>query len=147
MTRSHRPFLLLFAVFFLTSSSLLSKAPPVATGKQQVYCAICGDYTFDAQDSQNGIYQGKRVYLCNMKELKMLESTPDKYVWAVDPVSGKKVNKLHTPYSTDRRVRVRKVKEKNRAEVWPRRFFFESAKTRDEFLKNTTKYLKEPYDV
>lgn len=123
-----------------------SKPPPKESPTDPVMCVVCGDYTFDRRDATPAVYEGKRIHLCSANELALIKKTPDKYVWATDVVTGKRVNKIHTPFSADRRVRVHKVKEK-RFEVWPRRFFFESEKSRDEFLRNPAKYLKEPYAV
>ena len=123
-----------------------TKPRPKESPADQVMCVVCGDYTFERRLATPAVYEGKRVHLCSGNELALIKKTPDKYVWATDVVTGRRINKIHTPFSTDRRVRVHKVKEK-RFEVWPRRFFFESAKSRDEFLRNPTKYLKEPYAV
>lgn len=111
-----------------------------------VMCVVCGDYTFERRHATPAVYEGKRIHLCSLNELALIEKNPDRYVWAIDVVTGKRVNKIHTAFTVDRRVRVHKVKEK-RYEVWPRRFFFESAKSRDEFLRNAAKYLREPYAV
>jgi len=123
-----------------------AKPQPQESPTDPVMCVVCGDYTFDRRDATPAVYEGKRIHLCSVNELALIKKNPDKYVWATDVVTGKRVNKIHTPFTADRRVRVHKVKEK-RFEVWPRRFFFESAKSCDEFLRNPQKYLKEPYDV
>ena len=134
---------------FLGSTILSAEAPAPRkeSPTDQVMCVVCGDYTFDRRDATPAIYQGKRIFLCSTNELALIQKTPDKYVWATDVVSGRRVHKIQTLFTADRRVRVRKVKESGRTEVWPRRFFFESAKTRDAFQKNPEKYLREPYDV
>lgn len=123
-----------------------TKPRPRESPTDQVMCVVCGDYTFDRRDGTPAVYEGKRIHLCSLNELALIKKNPDKYVWATDVVTGKRVNKIHTAFTADRRVRVHKVKEK-RFEVWPRRFFFESAKSRDEFLRNPARYLKEPYAV
>ncbi len=120
------------------------KAPPKAAG-DQVMCVVCGDYTFDSKDGTPATYEGEKIWLCNLRELELIKRNPDKYVWATDPVTGARVNKVHTRFTADRRVQVRKSDGK--VEVWPRRFFFESAKTRNEFLTRPEKYVKEPYAV
>ena len=123
-----------------------TKPRPKESPADQVMCVVCGDYTFERRHATPAVYEGKRIHLCSVNELALIEKTPDKYVWSTDVVTGKRVNKIHTAFSADRRVRVHKVKEK-RFEVWPRRFFFESAKSRDEFLRNPARYLREPYAV
>ena len=123
-----------------------TKPRPKESPADQVMCVVCGDYTFDRRLGTPAVYEGKRIHLCSTNELALIKKSPEKYVWATDVVTGKRVNKIHTAFTADRRVRVHKVKEK-RFEVWPRRFFFESAKSRDEFLRNPAKYLKEPYAV
>jgi len=123
-----------------------TKPRPKESPADPVMCVVCGDYTFDRRHGTPAVYEGKRIHLCSLNELALIKKTPEKYVWATDVVTGKRVNKIHTAFTADRRVRVHKVKEK-RFEVWPRRFFFESAKSRDEFLRNPGKYLKEPYAV
>ena len=123
-----------------------TKPRPKESPTEQVMCVVCGDYTFERRHATPAVYEGKHIQLCSLNELALIKKTPDRYVWATDVVTGKRVNKIHTPFSADRRVRVHKVKEK-RFEVWPRRFFFESAKSREEFLGNPQKYLKEPYAV
>lgn len=137
------------AAALLSGGMLLALAGTAAkeSPTDQVMCVVCGDYTFDRKDATPATYQGKRIYLCTIRELALIEKDPDKYVWGTDVVSGKRVNKISTPFTADRRVRVRKVKEQGKIEVWPRRFFFESAKTRDEFVRNPERYLKEPYAV
>ncbi|HXI13405.1 MAG TPA: hypothetical protein VNM92_12305 [Thermoanaerobaculia bacterium] len=140
------PFGLILTLLSAVALSVHSETAPAKEGKQ-VVCALCGDYTFDVKHAVTGKYKGKHIHLCSLKELKLLEAKPDQYVWAIDVVSGQRVHKLDTPFTADRRVNVRKVKEKNRREIWPRRFFFESQKNRDEFLRNPARYLKEPYDV
>lgn len=136
------------AAMLLAGALLLAvtPAPSKSSLPEQVMCVVCGEYTFDRKHATPAVYQGKRIFLCSMNELALIQKTPDKYVWATDVVSGKRVHKIHTAFTADRRVRVHKVKE-NRFEVWPRRFFFESAGSRDEFLRNPQKYLKEPYAV
>jgi len=135
------------AAAFLLAGLLFAQAPaPKPSPSDQVMCVVCGDYTFERKHATPAVYEGERIYLCSMNELALIREEPAKYVWATDVVSGKRVNKIHTRFTADRRVRVHKVKEK-RFEVWPRRFFFESAKSRDEFLRNPQKYLKEPYAV
>lgn len=123
-----------------------SKPRPKESPADQVMCVVCGDYTFERRHATPAVYEGKRIHLCSVNELALIRKTPEKYVWATDVVTGKRVNKIHAAFTADRQVRVHKVKEK-RYEVWPRRFFFESAKSRDEFLRNPAKYLKEPYAV
>lgn len=123
-----------------------TKPRPKESSNDPVMCVVCGDYTFERRLATPAVYEGKRIHLCSLNELALIKKSPDKYVWATDIVTGKRVNKIHTAFTADRRVRVHKVKEK-RFEVWPRRFFFESAKSRDEFLRNPQKYLKEPYAV
>lgn len=137
----------------LLAAGMLLAAPAGKAGEkegdhaEQVLCVLCGDYTFDASLGTEAVYKGKKIQLCSVNELKELRKNPDKYVWATDVVTGKKVHKLETVHTVDRRVKVRKVKYDNKIEVWPRRFFFESAESRDAFLKNPEKYLREPYDV
>ena len=123
-----------------------TKPRPKESPTDQVMCVVCGDYTFERRLATSAVYEGKQIHLCNRNELAVIRKTPEKYVWATDVVTGKRVNKIHTAFTADHRVRVHKVKEK-RFEVWPRRFFFESAKSRDEFRRNPQKYLKEPYAV
>lgn len=123
-----------------------TKSRPKESPADQVMCVVCGDYTFDRRLGTPAVYEGKRIHLCSTNELALIKKSPEKYVWATDVVTGKRVNKIHTAFTADRRVRVHKIKEK-RFEVWPRRFFFESARSRDEFLRNPAKYLKEPYAV
>lgn len=129
---------LAFVVVLLAAGVMLA-------AEELVVCVLCGDYMFEKKDAQTAIYEGKRIYLCSQKELAALKANPDKYVWGIDPVTGKRVHKIKTEFTADRRVKVRKKDGKN--EVWPRRFFFESQKTRDEFLRNPAKYVKEPYAV
>ncbi len=123
-----------------------SKPQPKESPTDPVMCVVCGDYTFDRRDATPAVYEGKRIHLCSLNELALIKKDPGKYVWATDVVTGKRVNKVHTLFTADRRVRIHKVKEK-KFEVWPRRFFFETAKSRDEFLKHPEKYLREPYAV
>jgi YHS domain-containing protein len=123
-----------------------TKPGPKESPTDQVMCVVCGDYTFERRLATPAVYEGKRIHLCSLNELALIRKTPEKYVWATDVVTGRRVNKIHTAFTADHRVRVHKVKEK-RFEVWPRRFFFESAKSRDEFRRNPQKYLKEPYAV
>ncbi len=108
-------------------------------------CVVCGDYTFDRKDGVPATYDGERIWLCSLKELELIQQNPDKYVWGTDPVSGAQVNKIHTRFTVNRMVQVRK--KDGKVETWPRRFFFESATTRDQFLKHPERYLKEPYPV
>ena len=112
---------------------------------EQVMCVVCGDYTFDRMDGTPATYEGEKIWLCNLRELELIKKSPDKYVWATDPVTGARVNKVHTRFTADRRVQVRKSDGK--VEVWPRRFFFESAKTKNEFVIRPERYVKEPYAV
>lgn len=135
-------------VLCLVAGFLVAETKPrlKETPADQVMCVVCGDYTFERRHATPADYEGKRIHLCSLNELALIKKTPEKYVWATDVVTGKRVNKIHTAFTADRRVRVHKVKEK-RYEVWPRRFFFESAKSRDEFLRNPAKYLREPYGV
>lgn len=112
---------------------------------EQVMCVVCGDYTFDSKDGTPATYEGEKIWLCSLRELELIKASPEKYVWASDPVSGSRVNKIHSRFTTDYRVQVRK--KDGKVEVWPRRFFFESEKTRAEFLKNPARFLKEPYAV
>lgn len=137
------------AAGFLLAGLLFAQgpAPKKELPTDPVMCVVCGDYTFDRKDATAAVYEGQRIYLCSRNELALIRKDPAKYVWATDIVSGKRVNKIHTPFTADHRVRVQKVKERGKVEVWPRRFFFESAKTRDEFLRHPEKYLKEPYAV
>ncbi|MGH9369786.1 MAG: hypothetical protein ACRD3M_19210 [Thermoanaerobaculia bacterium] len=108
-------------------------------------CVVCDDYTFDRKDSVPATFEGEKVSLCSLKELDLIKQDPDKYVWATDPVSGNRVNKIHTRLTADRKVQVRK--KDGKIETWPRRFFFESEKTRDQFLKSPERFIKEPYPV
>lgn len=136
------------AAGFLLAGLLYAQAPaPKELPSDPVMCVVCGDYTFDRKDATAAVYEGQRIYLCSANELALIRKEPAKYVWATDIVSGKRVSKIHTPFTADHRVRVQKLKERGKIEVWPRRFFFESAKTRDEFLRHPEKYLKEPYAV
>ena len=135
------------AALLLVVTALAQAPRPKESPTDPVMCVVCGDYTFDRQDATPAVYEGKRIYLCSVNELALIQKDPAKYVWATDVVSGKRVNKIHTPFTADYRVRVRKAKEQGKIETWPRRFFFESAKTRDEFLRNPGKYLRQPYAV
>jgi len=121
----------------------LAEGPSKGSPSDQVICVACGDYTFDRKDATPATYEGKKISLCSINELAMIKRDPDKYVWAADPVSGSRVNKIHTEFTADRRVKVRK--KDGKIEVWPRRFFFESARTRDAFLKTPEMFVKEPY--
>ncbi len=135
-----------FAVTLLLTSALLTaQTPPKGSPTDQVFCVVCGDYTFERKDATPATYEGERISLCNINELDLIKATPDKYVWATDPVTGARVNKVHGRFTIDRRVQVRK--KDGKLETWPRRFFFESEKTRDEFARNPAKFLKEPYSV
>ncbi len=108
-----------------------------------VICVVCGDYTFERKDAVAATYEGEKISLCNLRELEWIRENPAKYVWAQDPVNGARVNKIHTRFTADRMV---SVKKKNGVvESWPRRFFFESEKTRASFLKDPSRWLKEPY--
>jgi len=124
---------------------VLLAAGAMVAGDRQVVCVLCGDYTFSEKDGVSATYEGKRIHLCSLKELTALQKNPDKYVWGTDVVTGRRVHKIKTTFTVDRRVKVRKKDGKN--EVWPRRFFFESQKSRDEFLRNPARYIKEPYAV
>lgn len=125
---------------------VLLAAGAMLAAEDLVVCVLCGDYMFEKKDAQTAIYEGKQIYLCSLKELAALKANPDKYVWGIDQVTGKRVHKMRTEFTADRRVKVRKKDGKNEV-CWPRRFFFESQKNRDEFLRNPAKYLKEPYAV
>lgn len=143
----------LFGALALFSPVATAQAPREIPAKQQyahegepqAICALCGDYTFDKKMATQATYEGKEISLCSLSELELLKKNPDKYVWATDPVSGSKVHKIKTSFTVDRKVKVKK--KDGVVEMWPRRFFFESAKTRDEFLKNPESHLKEPYPV
>lgn len=123
----------------------IAPAGQPAPHSEQVICVACGDYTFDSNDGRPSTYEGKKIWLCSPAELDMIRANPEKYVWASDPVSGARVHKIRTAFTVDRRVKVRKSDGK--VEEWPRRFFFESEKTRSAFLKAPERYLKEPYAV
>ncbi len=123
----------------------VAQAPPKESPTDQVMCVVCGDYTFERKDSVSATYEGEKISLCSLNELDLIKANPEKYVWATDPVSGARVNKIHARFTTDHKVQVRK--KEGKVETWPRRFFFESAKTRDEFRKNPSRFLKEPYPV
>ncbi|MCA1580951.1 MAG: hypothetical protein LC796_06045 [Acidobacteria bacterium] len=124
---------------FLSASPAAAPSPPA----DPVICVVCGDYTFPRKDAVAAVYEGEKISLCNLRELDMIRENPGKYVWAQDPVSGARVNKIHTKFTADRTVSVRK--QNGTVENWPRRFFFESEKTRSEFARNPAKFLKEPY--
>jgi YHS domain-containing protein len=126
------------ALAFLASSADAGQPP-----KDPVICVVCGDYTFERKDAVAAVYEGEKISLCNLKELDWIRENPAKYVWAQDPVSGARVNKIHTRFTADRMVSVRK--KDGPVEQWPRRFFFESEKTRTAFLKEPSRWLKEPY--
>lgn len=126
------------ALLVLLSLTAASGSQPAGN---QVVCVLCGDYTFDEKDSARATFQGKQIHLCSMNELELLKKRPD-LVWGTDPVNGHRVNKIHTQFTTDRKV---KVQKNNKIEMWNRRFFFESAATRDAFLKNPERYTREPY--
>lgn len=134
-------FAVLAALAFSARPSEAAQPGPV----DPVICVVCGDYTFPRKDAVAATYEGEKISLCSLQELDLIRANPDKYVWAQDPVSGARVNKIHTRFTADRIVSVRK---KNGAvENWPRRFFFESEKTRAAFLKEPSRWLKEPYPV
>lgn len=124
---------------------LLLTAGVLTAAERQVVCVLCGDYTFSEKDGVAATFEGRNIHLCSLKELTALQKDPNKYVWGTDVVTGGRVHKIKTTFTVDRRVKVRKKDGKN--EVWPRRFFFESQKSRDEFLRNPAKYIKEPYAV
>ncbi len=132
-------------VFSLGAALLLAQTPPKESPTDQVFCVVCGDYTFERKDATPATYEGERISLCSISELDLIKANPEKYVWATDVVSGHRVNKIHTRFTADRKVQVRK--KDGKLETWPRRFFFESEKTMAEFLKNPAKFLKEPYSV
>lgn len=121
----------------------IAAAEQPASRSEQVVCVLCGDYTFDAKDATAATYEGRKIWLCSTRELEMLRADPGAYVWATDPVSGAKVNKVHTRFTADRGVKVRK--QDGKVEVWPRRFFFASEKTRAAFVNAPERFLKEPY--
>ncbi len=131
----------------LGTLALVSLFPTFAIAGQPpsdpVICVVCGDYTFERKDAVAATYEGEKISLCNLRELDWIRDNPDKYVWAQDPVSGARVNKIHTRFIADRMVAVRK--KNGTVESWPRRFFFESAKTRATFLQAPSRWLKEPY--
>ncbi len=134
-----------YAVASVTAlAGVLSASPPAPSPPvDPVICVVCGDYTFPRKDAVAAVYEGEKISLCNLRELDMIRESPAKYVWAQDPVSGARVNKIHTKFTADRMVSVRK--QNGTVETWPRRFFFESEKTRNEFARNPPKFLKEPY--
>lgn len=128
------------------ASLLAFGAAPSQAGelpKDPVICVVCGDYAFERKDAVAATYEGEKITLCNLKELDWIRANPSKYVWAQDPVSGARVNKIHTHFTADRMVSVKK--KDGTVEQWPRRFFFESEKTRSAFLKEPSHWLKEPY--
>ena len=127
---------LLFLVMAATPVTPASKAVT-----DQVVCVLCGDYTFDEKQAARATFEGKQIHLCSMNELELLKKRPD-LVWGVDPVNGHRVNKIHTVFTSDRKV---KVQKNSRIEMWNRRFFFESAVTRDAFLKSPERFTREPY--
>ncbi len=131
----------------LLSGALLAQtgAAPKESPNDLVICVVCGDYEFPRKDSVPATFEGEKISLCSANELDLIKQDPDKYVWAIDPVSGARVNKIHTRFTVDRPVQVKK--KDGRIETWPRSFFFESATTRDQFLKRPERYLKEPYPV
>lgn len=132
-------------VLSIGGALISAQTPPKESPTDQVICVVCGDYTFDRKDSTPATYEGERISLCTIDELALIKSNPDKYVWAADPVTGARVSKIHSRFTIDHKVQVRK--KDGRLEIWPRRFFFESEKTRSEFVKNPARFLKEPYPV
>lgn len=125
----------------ISASPAAAPAPPA----DPVICVVCGDYTFPRKDAVAATYEGEKISLCSLRELDLIRENPGKYVWAQDPVSGARVNKIHTRFTADRMVSVKK--SNGTVESWPRRFFFESEKTRAAFLQAPSKWLKEPYPV
>ena len=129
---------LLLASLLFVSLAATSTQTPVSS---QVVCVLCGDYTFDEKQAAHATFEGRQIHLCSMNELELLKKRPD-LVWGTDPVNGHRVNKIHTMFTTDRKV---KVQKSNKLELWNRRFFFESATTRDAFLKAPQRFTREPY--
>lgn len=129
--------MLLPLVLLLLAASPATKAPG-----NQVVCVLCGDYTFDEKDGATAMYEGKQIHLCSMNELDLLKKRPEKFIWGTDPVNGHRVNKIQTTFTADRKV---KVQKNGKIEMWNRRFFFESAATRDAFLKTPERFTKEPF--
>ncbi len=134
-------------IFFLAIAiaASLAAAPPPAPSPpaDPVICVVCGDYTFPRKDATAATYDGEKISLCSLRELDLIRENPNKYVWAQDPVSGTKVNKIHTRFTADQMVSVKK--KNGKIETWPRRFFFESEKTRAAFVEAPARWLKEPY--
>jgi YHS domain-containing protein len=139
VARAPRAALTALAVLALVAAH----APAGQLPADPVICVVCGDYTFERKDAVSATYEGEKISLCNLRELDWIRENPNKYVWAQDPVSGARVNKIHTRFSADRMVSVKK--KNGTVESWPRRFFFESEKTRAAFLQAPSRWLKEPY--
>ena len=127
----------------LAGAALATPAAAPVPPADPVICVVCGDYTFPRKDAVAAIYEGEKISLCSLRELDLIRDNPGQYVWAEDPVSGARVNKVHTKFTADRMVSVKK--KNGTVETWPRRFFFESEKTRAAFLQAPSRWLKEPY--
>lgn len=136
--------ILLLSVLCVTASAASDAAEPKRS--ELVHCLLCGDYMFPETLATKAEWKGHTLYLCSINELDELNRNPDKYLFAIDPVSGSKVNRLETGFTHDYYVRVKK-RSTGKVEVWPRRFYFESADTRAKFIEDPSAHLDEPIAV
>lgn len=133
-------------VFLLAVSATAATDASDAKRPELVHCLLCGDYMFPETIATKAEWNGHTLYLCSINELEELNRNPDKYLFATDPVSGNEVNRLETEFTHDYYVRVKK-RSTGKVEVWPRRFYLESAETRAKFIENPSAHLDEPIPV
>lgn len=109
----------------------------------KVICFLCDDITMDKSEAVEMTFKGKKVYLCSVSEKEPFEKEPTKWVYATDPVTGKKVDKTATKYTYDQPVKY--VNKKGIERKNKKRYFFESRNNMSEFKAHAEKYVVGKY--
>ena len=131
----------MFAVVCLLSFPLRLSSEAEKKPVEAVPCFVCRDMTsHDHTLADKAEHKGKTYYFCNRAEAARFAASPEEYVFAEDPICGRRVDKAEGKYSYDQRVKYRPQTGAGLTEN-TKRFFFCSAAHRDRFASDPRKYL------
>lgn len=79
---------------FISQSAEKTEAKKAEAG-EVVICFLCdaAGMPMHLKDTIKIMHEGRAYYVCNKREEMQFKKSPEKWIFAIDPVSGNKINK------------------------------------------------------
>ncbi|MDA2924310.1 hypothetical protein MYX65_06575 [Acidobacteria bacterium AH-259-L09] len=120
--------LLVPATYWVAQSAQETKTEKAEAEEEVVICFLCdaAGMPMYLKDTIKVTYKDRAYYVCNKREEMQFKKNPGKWIFAIDPISGNKINKHDAVIYKHNEVA----------------YFFETVANRDKFKAKPDKYVE-----